>query len=76
MDELKPCPFCGGYVQIAYDGDNVLSYWVVTRGYGKTRCRCRLFMESHSFSQKATPEEKMIYKHKLIDAWNRRADNG
>ena len=76
MAELKPCPFCGGSVRVAKAGDSCMLWWVITRGKGDDRCRCRLFMESEDFHIKAPVEEKIQLKHDLIEAWNRRATNG
>lgn len=45
MEELKPCPFCGGEVSISYHGEKHRGYWwSINRGINKkTKCRCRLF---------------------------------
>lgn len=75
-NKLKPCPFCGGAVCIAKCGDNVMLWWFITRGHGENRCRCRLFMESDDFSINSPIKEKMQKRNELIEAWNRRVDNG
>lgn len=74
MNELKPCPFCGGGVSVATVTDKNDKYlqWFVTRGKGENPCKCRIFMESEQFTrggvnQKSTREE-------LVDTWNRRAE--
>ena len=74
--ELKPCPFCGGSVTIAKGGDNSMLWWFITRGNGENKCNCRLFMESESFPVNASFDEKVQKKQDLIEAWNRRAEDG
>jgi hypothetical protein len=76
MAELKPCPFCGGSVSIAKAGDNGMLWWFVTRGNGEDRCRCRVFMESEDFQVHSPMEEKQLKRTNLIEAWNRRAEDG
>ena len=73
MKELKPCPFCGGEVTIALKGD-CYEQWFVTRGFQSNRCTCRVFMESECFSEDASDLHKSNAKNKLIEAWNRRAE--
>ena len=76
-NELKPCPFCGGSVSIARMSESVDEMWYcVTRGKGENRCTCRVFMESDTFSVYDLRTTKTEIKNKLIEAWNRRADNG
>lgn len=72
MTELKRCPFCGGEVTIAEAGDHLTSWMFITRGNGKNRCKCRVFMESkpYSFDYSAADKEKV--KKDLIEAWNKR----
>ena len=74
MAELKPCPFCGGSVSIAKAGDNHMLCWFVTRGSGRNRCNCRLFMESDCFPSDAPEFVRKRMKNELIEAWNRRAE--
>ena len=77
MAKLKPCPFCGGEVTIAETGDKITRWYFITRGNSKTgrNCNCRVFMESDEFVPYSDPFRK-IAKELLIEAWNRRADNG
>ena len=74
-DKLKPCPFCGGEVEIAQMGSSWRMQWFITRGWGKNQCSCRVFMESEDFHRNDTTELKQKIKEKLINDWNRRADN-
>ena len=71
MKELKPCPFCGGEVAIALKGTDYVQ-WFVTRGFGKNKCTCRVFMESKLFLSDDSDEDKAKVKDKLVKAWNRR----
>lgn len=72
MSELKllPCPFCGGEVEIALTG-NKGEQWFVTRGLGKNKCTCRVFMESNMFSADDS-DAKEKERDKLIAKWNTR----
>ena len=60
MDELKPCPFCGGDAVIRKDEERIKPFYV--------RCgniNCKMVVGTNYF---ATKEE-------AIEAWNRRASN-
>jgi hypothetical protein len=70
MSELKCCPFCGGEVEIALTG-NKGEQWIVTRGLGKNKCTCRVFMESNMFSADDS-DTKAKERDKLIAKWNTR----
>jgi hypothetical protein len=70
MSELKKCPFCGGEVEIALTG-NKGEQWFVTRGLGKNKCTCRVFMESNMFSADDS-DTKAKERDKLIAKWNTR----
>ena len=72
LSELKllPCPFCGGEVEIALTG-NKGEQWFVTRGLGKNKCTCRVFMESNMFSADDS-DTKEKERDKLIAKWNTR----
>ena len=50
--DLKPCPFCGGEVDIALTGYKTEQWLFVTRGHStkEKNCKCRLFMESEKYS--------------------------
>ena len=52
MTELKRCPFCGGKVAIAETGDHLTSWMSITRENCKNGCKCRVFMESKTYSYK------------------------
>lgn len=61
MPELKPCPFCGGEARLfVNDGVRVLC----------TKCRAssKILVDSECYKTSAV--------EKVIEAWNRRADNG
>lgn len=70
--ELEHCPFCGGEVSIAKTEDvsNGLMWFYITRGNGKDRCNCRVFMEGRQFNPDFCSVEEM--KQELIDRWNNR----
>lgn len=61
MVDLKPCPFCGGEARLfVNDGISV----VCTKCYARTMVRVD------------TMEGKSSAVESVIEAWNRRADNG
>lgn len=74
--ELKPCPFCGGEVNIALTGYKAENCFFITRGISKTKknCGCRLFMESEPFQKGDDKEAVDNIKAELVNAWNRRAE--
>lgn len=72
MDNLKPCPFCGGEVAIAEVGDYLRSWMSITRGNGKNGCKCRVFMESKLYNSDCSEADKEKIKKDLIEAWNKR----
>lgn len=49
MDNLKPCPFCGGEVTIAESSYRQTRWMYVTRGNKENRCNCHVFMESKTY---------------------------
>ena len=75
MSELKPCPFCGGEVSIAFTGGNTVFWWTVTRATTVNSCNCGVFMESDPFYNQTSQENRLELKQKLIENWNRRVDN-
>lgn len=72
MEELKRCPFCGGEVAIAEVGDYLRRWMSITRGNGKNGCKCRVFMESKTYSFDYSAADKEKIKKDLIEAWNKR----
>lgn len=75
MDQLKPCPFCGGKVYMALMGEgpeeHTMNWWQIHGGHLEGDCSCRLFMQSGIFWPEyggAKEEEELIQK------WNRRAE--
>jgi hypothetical protein len=69
--KLLPCPICGGNVDVALMGSDI-EWWSITRGKGKDRCKCRLFMESSCFSSDESQEYKEAAKQRMIECWNTR----
>jgi Lar family restriction alleviation protein len=80
MDELKPCPFCGGEVELLDYTDRIYGFWDY-----KIKCKkCRAYMDSpstavvrftaHGLHQTRNAETMQKAKHELITIWNRRAD--
>lgn len=69
--KLKPCPFCGGEVTIALIGDKN-TRWFVTRGFGKNKCTCRVFMESEQMPRDASKWTRETIKRELAKKWNTR----
>lgn len=74
--KLKPCPFCGGEVNIALTGYKAENCFFITRGISKTKknCKCRLFMESEPYQKGDGKEVVENVKIDLVKAWNRRAE--
>lgn len=72
MTELKRCPFCGGEVAIAETSHDSELWMFVTRGRGNNKCKCRIFMESRSYTLDSPESEKAKIKADLIEAWNSR----
>lgn len=81
MTELKPCPFCGGEVELLDYTDRMYGFWDY-----KIKCKqCRAYMDSPSTAivqmqpdrliQTRNEETKAKAKRELIIIWNRRADN-
>ena len=72
-EQLKPCPFCGGNVDIFLAGNvDYGFYYLISRGIGEYKCTCRAFMESELFYEDESEKEKGRIKKELIEAWNRR----
>lgn len=72
MDNLKPCPFCGGEVTIAEGGYRQTRWMYVTRGNKENRCNCYVIMESKTYDFDSSEMEKAKIKADLIEAWNKR----
>lgn len=82
ITNLKPCPFCGGEVELLEYTDRVYGFWDY-----KIKCKkCRAYMDSPSTAyitpiengirQTRNDETKAKAKRELIVIWNRRADDG
>ena len=73
MDQLKPCPFCGGEVSIALTEHNGFGLWLITRGRKENACSCRVFMESRRFIIELDGSfDGSKEREELIERWNRR----
>ena len=79
--ELKPCPFCGGNeIEIKDYTDRKYGF----DGY-EIRCKCGLrfasgsvhehYWEGKRYFTPMTENSKKIAYDKMVDGWNRRADN-
>lgn len=66
MDELKPCPFCGGKAQIL---DN--AWHVIFNTRVRIKCR-RCGVRTMEYVGSDWDDTHYL----AIEAWNRRADNG
>ena len=61
MNELKPCPFCGGKAKYIYQ-----------MPYNAVKCtKCKLFGKTIVDSY-----EQQDGKTEAVEAWNRRAEDG
>lgn len=79
MNELKPCPFCGGVPELLDYTDRVYGFW----DYKITCKKCRAYMDSPSTAivragavgliQTRNEETKAKAKRELVVLWNRRA---
>ena len=65
MPELKPCPFCGNKVEIAYSIEN----WP----YGIWCHRCHMIVKWSDIKDGKKFTSGMIYEQ-LAERWNRRED--
>ena len=81
MDKLKPCPFCGGEVELLDFTDKIYGFWDY-----KINCKkCRAFMNSPSTAvvqhttnglhQTRNEETMQKAKRELIIMWNTRTQN-
>lgn len=79
--ELKPCPFCGGNDLTIKDNTN-MAYGF--DGYEiRCRCGCRFasgsvhdhYWQGKKYCTPITENSKKIAYDKMIEDWNRRADN-
>lgn len=81
MEQLKPCPFCGGKVVAEIvDRKDLPNYWMnglwCLRGEHKEGCCMRwnsLFTTNHfGRAIDGKPTEELVY---FAEAWNRRAND-
>ncbi len=76
MEELKPCPFCGGEAEICLGCDNKIfgKYWFV-------RCKTCYSRSSDAYESRSELGPNQVYEtikeawDKAIKAWNRRASD-
>lgn len=77
MDELKPCPFCGGEVKVKDYTDKIYGFWDY-----KIVCSCGVNFHSPSTAtveflsgkmvQTRNEETKKSAYIRMVEAWNRR----
>ena len=71
---FEKCPFCGGSVSLYEMGDDGWRWYYIASGRNKkTRCRCRVFMESEKYAEGASKKETLASRTALIEKWNRRS---
>ena len=73
MDELKPCPFCGGYVR--FESSSAIYN---RRIYGEC-LQCGMEFAYQEEYEEILNSSRVLYvptKEVFENAWNRRADNG
>ena len=63
MDDLKPCPFCGGNVRYWYD--------IEGNPRGVICSRCRIFVNVSGIKRGKTFGDEM---KQIAERWNRRKD--
>ena len=83
MDELKPCPFCGGkartsFRQYRFKGQNYYGEKLIRYAFYGICNTCKAtgakIMADIHCGFKAEREEKQYYQELAAEAWNRRAD--
>ena len=66
MDNLKPCPFCGGKVKINYD--------INLEPFGVYCHSCRMLAKFNGIKPIGNGEAFGRYMEDLTEAWNRRTE--
>lgn len=64
MDELKPCPFCGGKAELKKE-----TVWTRTEVYVKCT-------ECWAMTKSVMADAEYCANDKAAEMWNRRAENG
>lgn len=80
MDELKPCPFCGGDAQLRVQEVDygLCGAWVqCTNCNARTNCMNthELVLHQCSVATPITAESRKRGINKAVEAWNRRAED-
>lgn len=66
MQNLKPCPFCGGEAELCYTNDNHHRPYV--------RCKFGVFLSPKCVAQQRMWDYKTT--EEAVEAWNRRVKDG
>ncbi len=75
--ELKPCPFCGNPKPELYQEKYQETLWLISCGGCRSRftvVRKRRLVDGKSYTMDRG--ELLSNRDDVINAWNRRADNG
>jgi hypothetical protein len=64
MEELKPCPFCGGEARVS--GDYRYGFGITCLG---ETCGCRFGIE---YDNSAMPNNDYVTENEAIKKWNKR----
>lgn len=81
-NELKPCPFCGGEVELLDYTDRIYGFWdymikcKICRCHMKSPSTADVVFASDGLKQTRNDETKAKAKRELIINWNRRTGNG
>ena len=73
-NELKPCPFCGGKVEIVEIKSCDMPGSPVEDFYAKIKCHCGLIFEKDWAIHKAL-DGYIKLSPDIVTAWNRRVGN-
>lgn len=72
MEELKPCPFCWSEAELSRNGNGTWGSYSIYC----TNQDCTASMGSFNTFREGDKKAEEVEKKNVIEAWNRRADDG